>query len=241
MYYAISTHAPRTGSDSYHKVIILFARFQPTLPARGATSKVRYPWTELSISTHAPRTGSDNLSSLFTRHIKISTHAPRTGSDPCYNVKCKSSKRFQPTLPARGATQILEGFQLMTLISTHAPRTGSDDFVDSLLMQCGDFNPRSPHGERRRCPMIQTAVVCHFNPRSPHGERPVSQQIISLLHGISTHAPRTGSDLFRLIAIFGHCRISTHAPRTGSDRRDACERDPLPISTHAPRTGSDTP
>ena len=34
-------------------------------------------------------------------------------------------------------------------ISIHAPRTGSDDFVDALLMQCGDFNPRSPHGERR--------------------------------------------------------------------------------------------
>ena len=38
-------------------------------------------------------------------------------------------------------------------------------------MQCGDFNPRSPHGER---PPTTTTPCAgrYFNPRSPHGERP---------------------------------------------------------------------
>ena len=100
--------------------------FQPTLPARGATSEF----------------------TLATAGIK-----------------------FQPTLPARGATR--------------KGQRAAGDFPD--------FNPRSPHGERRIDPMITctlgefqptlpargaTLSFCdfspaqaHFNPRSPHGER----------------------------------------------------------------------
>ena len=34
---------------------------------------------------------------------------------------------FQPTLPARGATEAAEAFVTAYHISTHAPRTGSDE------------------------------------------------------------------------------------------------------------------
>ena len=123
--------------------------FQPTLPARGATDgQMTFLETE-DISTHAPRTGSDEL--YFLRLLfadDISTHAPRTGSDyqavsyglleSDFNPRsphgerraCKAQLsatcRFQPTLPARGATSAscLEQFDFE--ISTHAPRTGSD-------------------------------------------------------------------------------------------------------------------
>ena len=62
---------------------------------------------------------------------------------------------------------------------------------------------------------------------------------IMFLHfDISTHAPRTGSDIggtaFRTNSI-----ISTHAPRTGSDIINNCTFETIKISTHAPRTGSD--
>ena len=55
---------------------------------------------------------------------------------------------------------------------------------------------------------------------------------------ISTHAPRTGSDIdgedyTQVIA------ISTHAPRTGSDVHHLHRVKRIVISTHAPRTGSD--
>ena len=56
---------------------------------------------------------------------------------------------------------------------------------------------------------------------------------------ISTHAPRTGSDITVTEEQTRQVKISTHAPRTGSDvqhRSDFCLAD---ISTHAPRTGSD--
>ena len=123
--------------------------FQPTLPARGATSKTplhRLP--PASISTHAPRTGSDAAQVDFQRGILyfnprsphgerpgvhpavpltacISTHAPRTGSDTC--------ARVMDRIPA---------------ISTHAPRTGSDDNRRFRPRSTQYFNPRSPHGER---------------------------------------------------------------------------------------------
>ena len=58
-------------------------------------------------------------------------------------------KLFQSTLPARGATSGQRG----------------------LWTQPSDFNPRSPHGERR-CSGDPSTLLTHFNPRSPHGERP---------------------------------------------------------------------
>ena len=106
----------------------------------------------------------------------------------------------------------------------------------------------SPHGQ-------------DFNPRSPHGERRLAEQMARLAEVISIHAPRTGSDRnlveFRLFPA-----ISIHAPRTGSDTRKRLRRpcrqafqSTLPargatrcvkkvckkpeISIHAPRTGSD--
>ena len=36
----------------------------------------------------------------------------------------------------------------------------------------GNFNPRSPHGERPASPMAPPPCATYFNPRSPHGERP---------------------------------------------------------------------
>ena len=148
---------------------------------------------QCTISTHAPRTGSDRNFRVDAGRQGISTHAPRTGSDAEAVSGCCRTKRFQPTLPARGAT---------AAASRTAPAAT-------------DFNPRSPHGERR-------AGVC----RKRHGD------------GISTHAPRTGSDSARQTATLQVC-ISTHAPRTGSDADRILSNMRQIISTHAPRTGSD--
>ena len=78
----ISTHAPRTGSDGLKSPRPLSPPFQPTLPARGATSSVSSPSRMRPISTHAPRTGSDaSIGTGWLVNGTISTHAPRTGSD----------------------------------------------------------------------------------------------------------------------------------------------------------------
>ena len=101
------------------------------------------------------------------------------------------------------------------------------------------FNPRSPHGERRR-------VAGHrkdSNQISIHAPRTGSDSSCGIhVHigvGISIHAPRTGSD--PPSCGVGACgsRISIHAPRTGSDSGEAHAAAVCRISIHAPRTGSD--
>ena len=60
-----------------------------------------------------------------------------------------STFEFQPTLPARGATWRSIYADVIPTISTHAPRTGSDGGVPERHRAPLNFNPRSPHGERR--------------------------------------------------------------------------------------------
>ena len=50
---------PARGATDTLKQQLSDAKFQPTLPARGATVATFPPETYVEISTHAPRTGSD--------------------------------------------------------------------------------------------------------------------------------------------------------------------------------------
>ena len=100
----ISIHTPHTGSDdSFLSGTIYPARFQSTLPIRGATSAVpsvlpidtfqstlpirgatsdRCPIPcHRCISIHTPHTGSDPSCRVIVYHTDISIHTPHTGSD----------------------------------------------------------------------------------------------------------------------------------------------------------------
>ena len=258
---AISTHAPRTGSD--------------LSPGTGGPHE--------AISTHAPRTGSDLLFRALRRaHIVISTHAPRTGSDKDRRTRAAlrinfnprsphgerphkpgggaATTRFQPTLPARGATCTAPGHPRGGDISTHAPRTGSDRtathkrrrerfqptlpargatvFHALLEETLGDFNPRSPHGERP-LPRVSRRRRFSFQPTLPARGATRVHRPCGRRGEISTHAPRTGSDCtpdapFQRLDYFnprsphGERRVSASFVRSSQN-----------ISTHAPRTGSD--
>ena len=130
-----------------------------------------------------------------------------------------ASTTFQSTLPVRGATldkKIRDG---LVNISIHAPRAGSD-LVDGMpVLDCSNFNPRSPCGERHgggtcshgsgtisiHAPRagsdgIRTTVniiIQYFNPRSPCGERLTNLDFAIYSRDISIHAPRAGSDGWR--------------------------------------------
>ena len=170
---SISTHAPRTGSDSAPKVVEkCVLNFNPRSP-------------------HGERP-SRNRPRLF--YPFISTHAPRTGSDDGDDDPLRREREFQPTLPARGATTAKSRLCTVNTISTHAPRTGSDEEEALTNVILRHFNPRSPHGERRSSGHRAEPVRRHFNPRSPHGERRDLLMAETNVEEISTHAPRTGSD-----------------------------------------------
>ena len=100
----------------------------------------------------------------------ISIHAPRTGSDSTTLQKIKTPLTFQSTLPARGATTAQRANHCRFSISIHAPRTGSDTSTGKRSTISLNFNPRSPHGERRYL-RAHGGCARNFNPRSPHGER----------------------------------------------------------------------
>ena len=211
----ISIHAPRTGSDVFadahgritahfnprsphgerHGVLgyspIAF-EFQSTLPARGATaaSTVSTSVTRTFQST-LPARGATGGIQHFVPAIAISIHAPRTGSDP--------SRQWSLARPD---------------ISIHAPRTGSDGSAGAYGADAADFNPRSPHGERRLLSYTHRKVTF--------------QSTLPARGATRCTFPESRSP-----------GISIHAPRTGSDPAASQSRQPPAISTHAPRTGSD--
>ena len=149
-------------------------------------------------------------------------------------------RRFQSTLPVRGATY------------RHVPNHRPEPY----------FNPRSPCGERPPPWSCLSGQRTDFNPRSPCGERPDNWRggltwVGISIHapragsdkcfprprvvqvGISIHAPRAGSDVL-LLLLFIIARISIHAPRAGSDGLCGNSFDyDRRISIHAPRAGSD--
>ena len=240
----ISTHAPRTGSDLCRLAFRLnpqthfnprsphgerpsgcfvgmsfTTQFQPTLPARGATYR-RFGrlWSANNFNPRSPH--GERRSRCPGRSFlpSISTHAPRTGSDAsCICVK-PFFARFQPTLPARGATQACPSDRRLPFaISTHAPRTGSDGVSLDTLVGRDEFQPTLPARGATSTEKLFWIVVGDFNPRSPHGERHRRARTPALAPCISTHAPRTGSDGQKWQSVLLTPTISTHAPRTGSD------------------------
>ena len=126
-----------------------------------------------------------------------------------------NGREFQSTLPARGATYVRRRTMFAFIISIHAPREGSDKMISMLLCERGDFNPRSPRGERRE-PRQKRRRQPDFNPRSPRGERRWQIKRTLIMIDISIHAPREGSDNYDVVAQ-SDTEISIHAPREGSD------------------------
>ncbi len=147
----ISIHAPRAGSDnlttgwrqtgtdfnprspcgerrpvSAHQHHLM--QFQSTLPVRGATIK-----------------GAGGV----CVHVYFNPRSPcgERRVIACAPLRCGA---FQSTLPVRGATSAREGIVLDFIISIHAPRAGSDAGSALTTAQNGNFNPRSPCGERQQ-------------------------------------------------------------------------------------------
>ena len=127
-------------------------------------------------------------------------------------------------------------------------------------IRCGNFNPRSPHGERhyiihtlktkydisihaprtgsdwRRA--TKSTRPRYFNPRSPHGERHRLQNCYPPFGGFQSTLPARGATQ-PAQKMEGEKYISIHAPRTGSDINNPESFASDGISIHAPRTGSD--
>ena len=184
--------------------------FQPTLPARGATPFAASGGPGVGISTHAPRTGSDRKYHRCRPLVAISTHAPRTGSDTISQPADQHHQHFNPRSP-------------------HGERPSADQHHQPTSY----FNPRSPHGERLY-PATGRTSPRYFNPRSPHGERPDQHHQLTSRPAISTHAPRTGSDVLGGVA---EALMEDFNPRSPHGERQAgVHRTAQPIHHFNPRS-----
>ena len=119
-------------ASAYH------VEFQSTLPVWGATARTRSTF-DLS-SNFNPR------SPCGERHITRQNFT---------NIK-----GFQSTLPVWGATQVISKPNNYSNISIHAPRVGSDVSAQGVWSGTGDFNPRSPCGER---PLALELISCEVS------------------------------------------------------------------------------
>ena len=236
-----------------------FSLFQSTLPLRGATPiGFRLNPVEI-ISIHAPLAGSDTENHYHNCHCNISIHAPLAGSDyialgsalestnfnprsPCgeRRVFFRASsiiRKFQSTLPLRGATSPRQSSVRPAAISIHAPLAGSDLlFHVRCLISC-DFNPRSPCGERRYSP-IRSPVYMNFNPRSPCGERRIFG---GGGNGSGDFNPRSpcGERLQDYDVAMDRWKFQSTLPLRGATNGFKWARKTIPISIHAPLAGSD--
>ena len=124
----ISIHAPCTGSDDVALSVSAGSHISIHAPCTGSDSLELVSCQGVCISIHAPCTGSDNSSSSSRaartdfnprslhgerrndsdhfREVAISIHAPCTGSDSLRTACTFPTRRFQSTLPARGATAL---------------------------------------------------------------------------------------------------------------------------------------
>ena len=212
----ISTHAPRTGSD-YQFANIVDAD---------------------NISTHAPRTGSDVFIGSRPLYKPISTHAPRTGSDG-FNPSFFIGGAFQPTLPARGATDTAADHQrCKAAFQPTLPARGATAGTDGVYDITKDFNPRSPHGERRTRRPRALRTGQHFNPRSPHGERPGGTKTRNQREIFQPTLPARGATCPPHHAVSA-LPFQPTLPARGATQCKGRILQYFLISTHAPRTGSD--
>ena len=145
----ISIHAPLAGSDrpmsaaseargyfnprspcgerqAGSRASIRLGKFQSTLPLRGATRWQRKLVVQLLISIHAPLAGSD-----LRRGV------------PELNLG-----EFQSTLPLRGATGLPASRLSRLRFQSTLPLRGATSDTRGSTTTSGNFNPRSPCGER---------------------------------------------------------------------------------------------
>ena len=117
----------RERSDDYlTKCVMVFQKFQSTLPREERHTSRKNSDTHMRISIHAPARGATKAKQYNPKVLSISIHAPARGAtmlQRAYNPFFRISIHA----PARGATGIKLNCNVYTFISIHAPARGATD------------------------------------------------------------------------------------------------------------------
>ena len=169
--YIISIHAPRMGSDSERRKVVI-------MPI---------------ISIHAPRMGSDPHRPIH--HVTLSYFNPRSPhGERLHKLRRDNSQsEFQSTLPAWGATRMYAESGSMIRISIHAPRMGSDTVSDEDIDKRIAISIHAPRMGSDRSISMSCDGEANFNPRSPHGERPDTGRLMPVQFIFQSTLPAWGA------------------------------------------------
>ena len=178
------------------------SRFNPRAP-RGARPEMRRREhsTEV-VSIHAPRVGRDENSHGIRRSSKSFQSTRPAWGATSGQWHLKPSLWFQSTRPAWGATAHEFSHRAEPIVSIHAPRVGRDRDTDPLY--------------RRRCVSIH----------APRVGRDGDRDLFSSSHIVSIHAPRVGRDDGQLSVESGQLKFQSTRPAWGatSPRRRRWDR-----------------
>ena len=192
--------------------------FQPTLPAWGATSVPALCAAKIDISTHAPRVGSDPVKSSISISFTISTHAPRVGSDllprdgRCTWCISTHAPRVGSDIPLAPRVRVL-------LISTHAPHVGSDTQTKAEYFEKYQFQPTLPAWGATLPSVTFVTSYLIFQPTLPAWGATFPVRKLSAASGISTHAPRVGSDESASLRVGAAYKFQPTLPAWGATSR----------------------
>ena len=147
-------------------------QFQSALPLRGATSHIASrAGCLLYFNPRSPCGERRRHDARVLQGPRISIRAPLAGSDTGWRRSCPGAPNFNPRSPCgerlhtadtsqehvpisiraplAGSDKGLSSSQRTPWISIRAPLAGSDPLTDASTFDIGNFNPRSPCGERR--------------------------------------------------------------------------------------------
>ena len=222
----ISIHAPRMGSDANLFRATQTDEFQSTLPAWGATYSAGLNAIAYIFQSTLPAWGATYTMYRLCFHSNISIHAPRMGSD-CAHFFCTHAEEISIHAPRMGSdTSVTETNIIKTNFNPRSPHGERRTLLTTIAL-FAYFNPRSPHGERRgerRCTQQQPKQRVYFNPRSPHGERRTEWGNMRVVIKFQSTLPAWGATRLMMRLKIGDA-ISIHAPRMGSDQAAAFPTD----------------
>ena len=190
----ISIHAPLTGSDYAEPVEIARPIISIHAPLTGSDRSAAPRQTDLlNFNPRSPY--GERLIPMDTVRLMCNFN-PRSpyGERRYNNDRQLRRRRFQSTLPLRGATCFKRTLLPTFTISIHAPLTGSDNRNFDLVAHGKYFNPRSPYGERLP-PYSYITYGLLFQSTLPlRGATHLGRELLCS-DAISIHAPLTGSDI----------------------------------------------
>ncbi len=213
----ISIHAPAKGATVIVAGLLIFKRFQSTLPRRERLIKAFNSALDKRDFNPRSREGSDpGQVDSNVRYIGISIHAPAKGATGLSFYSTKSAKEFQSTLPRRERRSTWQ-----------AIKKGNTPFQSTL--------PRRERLiDRQMCNFYQSISI-HAPAKGATG-LPLGKMDTDT---ISIHAPAKGATNYPIYCLNYYFVISIHAPAKGAteDYPKIVIPDP-PISIHAPAKGA---